>query len=440
MSTAKPGIERLASWAGATLATGDEPDWLAVRRERARSDARIAALPTQKSEAWRYTNIEPLLQQQFTPAGSVDAQVDPAALARLGLLPDAWRAVLVNGKFISAVSALDGLPQGVTVGSLKVFSRKNPELARRYMAAAAAEGSRLFVTLNEAGWEDGFVLHVPAGVILTRPVEIVHFTTDTVLAQSRHLVVLEAGARAQLVERYTGNAPASYCNNGVLEIVVEDGANLSHVRLQEDGPQAFHIAGVYLRQLAESQFAGVHCGLGAQWSRTDIDVTFTGEGATCELGGIFLAGEKQLTDYHVSVDHALPRCASQERFRGIVHGRGRAVFDGRVLVRKDAQKTDAQLSNNNLLLSRHGEIDTKPTLEILADDVKCSHGTTVGQLDEQMIFYLRSRGIAEAEARQLLCLGFVGEVLDAIAHPAVREHAEGLVRTGLGQGAAAAES
>jgi Fe-S cluster assembly protein SufD len=253
------------------------------------------------------------------------------------------------------------------------------------------------------------------------------------LAQPRHLVDLGEGASATLIERYVSLGESLYCTNSVLELSLGDRASLSHYRVQEESPSAFHLAGVYLSQAAASRYHGVNVGLGAAWSRTDLVAGFVGEGAECILDGLYLAGDGQTMDFHLDVRHEIPGCTSREGFKGILYGKGRAVFDGRITVARDAQKTDAQLSNRNLLLSRGAEVDTKPQLEILADDVKCSHGTTVGQLDPGSLFYLRSRGIPLPQARRMLCVGFAEEVLDALAPELLRDFVSARVGVRLEQ-------
>jgi Fe-S cluster assembly protein SufD len=242
------------------------------------------------------------------------------------------------------------------------------------------------------------------------------------VAQPRNLVVLEAGACASLVERYVSMGDSLYCTNSVLEISVGRGAVLEHSRVQMESPNAFHITGLYLNQDQGSRYKGVNVGLGGAWARNDLVVRFSGQGADCSLQGLYLAGDKQVSDYHLDVDHAVPHCTSRENFKGVLYGKGRAVFDGRIHVAVDAQKTDAELSNKNLLLSRNAEVDTKPQLEIFADDVKCSHGTTVGQIEPEMLFYLRSRGIKASVARRMLCLGFAKEIIDGLGSGPLRDH------------------
>jgi Fe-S cluster assembly protein SufD len=207
---------------------------------------------------------------------------------------------------------------------------------------------------------------------------------------------------------------------------------LRHERLQQEGSAALHLHGLRLHQERDSRYRGISLALGAAWSRAEVRVDFAGPGADCQLDGLYLAGDGQLTDFHLNIDHRVPCCSSRERFKGIIDGRGRAVFDGRILVRPGAQKSDAQLSNHNLMLSEQAEVDTKPQLEIHADDVQCSHGTSVGQLDPEQLFYLQSRGLDPAEARKMLCLGFAVEVIDVLTDSVLREHTLGLLNRRLG--------
>jgi Fe-S cluster assembly protein SufD len=284
--------------------------------------------------------------------------------------------------------------------------------------------------------DDGLVLLLERGVIVERPIELIHLSIgmdDPRVAQPRHLVSLGDGAQAELIERYVSLGESLYCTNAVIELALGRDALLKHRRLQLESSHAYHISGLYLTQAANSRYQGINIGLGGAWARTDLVTRFSGEHAECDLQGLYLAGDKQLIDYHMDVNHALPNCSSRENFKGILYGKGRAVFDGLVYVAKDAQKTDAAMSNRNLILSQNAEVDTKPQLEIYADDVKCSHGTTVGQIEPEMLFYLRSRGISAAVARRMLCLGFAGEIIESLGNEPLQRHIAGQVGDRLEQ-------
>jgi Fe-S cluster assembly protein SufD len=272
--------------------------------------------------------------------------------------------------------------------------------------------------------QDGALIRIEAGSKLAHPIELLHLTSRNAAGSSlrpRHLIMVGEGAEASLVERYQALEEVSYFNNLVCEVVLDEGASLYHQRVQQESRQAYHLSDIHLGLAEGSHYRGVNASLGGHWSRTNINNLFHASGAVCELDGLYLVDDDQLTDYHLDVDHAVPGCESRENFKGILNGQGRAVFDGRILVQKQAQKSVAHLSNANLMLSRQAEIDTKPQLEILADDVQCSHGTTVGQLDSQALFYLRSRGLNEDQARRLLCMGFAQEILDRFESESLRE-------------------
>ncbi len=408
--------------------------WLAQQRREAAASLRQLGFPQRRQEAWRYTSVDRLLQQAFVPAGDdlPEIELDAFRLPRL----DAHRAVFVNGRFVAGLSRLEALPAGVTVGSLKQQIQRNPILPAKWLGQAAGVPQHVFSALNTAAIDDGLFIHVAQGQKLDRPIEVLHLTTaptDAVVAQSRNLLLLEAGAQATLIERFTSPDGSLYFNNSLSELILQDGAGLEHYRLQEESPAAFHLHSLFVNQHAVSRYRNTGFSLGGNWSRTELNLDFHGEGAAAELDGLYLCGDRQLSDVHLDIRHSVPGCQSHTNYKGLLYGRGRAVFDGRIEVKPHADKTDAHLHNANLLLSRNAEIDTKPQLEIYADDVKCSHGTTVGQLDPAQLFYLRSRGIAAAEARRLLCLGFAGEIIDRCPVAALRERIQAAVADRLAQ-------
>ncbi len=418
-------FQQLLAQAGPDL-PGSDLAWLAQARDTARQAVSELAIPHRKQEAWRYTSIDGLLKNRFEPAADASAAVPPLTVADC-VLPalDSYRLVLVNGRCVAHLSSVEALPAGVTLGSLRTALTSDPGLLATWFGQTANHTEHVFTALNTALVNDGVFIHVANGVALDRPLEVVYLSvtdTDAIMIQPRNLVVLEAGASATLVERCIGSGQSPYFHNNLTEIAVGEGAALHHYRLQDESRSAYHLSSLYLSQAGHSHYHGTALAFGGAWARTDYNVRFRHAGAECTLNGLYTAGDKQLTDLHLNVQHSVPGCASRERFKGILYGRGRAVFDGRILVEKQAQRSDAFLSNDNLMLTRDAEVDTKPQLEIYADDVKCSHGTTVGQLDPQQVFYLRSRGIDEAAARRMLCLGFAGEILDSIGVQPLREH------------------
>ena len=413
---------------------GVNQPWLLEQRREAAASLQQLGFPQRRQEAWRYTSVDRLLQQDFIPAGDGRPELELDAL----LLPqlDAHRVVLVNGRVVSGLSSLDALPAGVTVGSLKQQIERNPIVPAKWLGRAAGAPQHVFSAMNTAAIEDGLIIHVAQGQRLARPLEVLHLTTapsDAVMAQSRSLLLLEAGAQATLIERFASPDGAAYFNNCLSEIILQDDAELEHIRLQDESPAAFHLHSLFINQYARSRYHNTGFALGGAWSRTELNIDFLGSAATAGLDGLYVAGDRVLTDTHIDIHHSVPGCQSHTNYKGLLHGKGRAVFDGRIEVKSHASKSDAHLHNANLLLSRNAEVDTKPQLEIYADDVKCSHGTTVGQLDPAQLFYLRSRGIDPVEARRLLCLGFAGEILDRCRVAPLRERVRDIVAARLSQ-------
>ncbi len=411
--------------------------WLNQARDTARSALQTLPLPGKKQEAWRYTSIEEILAHKFEPV-SDDFDALQTEDVDNWLLPetDAYRLVFANGRFVPALRNFDDLPEGVTLGSLRYALSHDPVSLAIWFGQTANHTEHIFTALNTALINDGLFVHIRRDVILERPIEVIHLNLGLdkpQLIQPRNLLVLERGAKAQLIERYESSGESVYFYNAVSEILLEENATLSHYRLQQESRKAYHLQQSFLAQAAHSQYRSTYLALGGKWARHNLEVSFQAEGAECETNGLYLVGDKQLSDQHLDVKHSRPRNASLHNYRGILHGSGRAVFDGRILVDKDAQQTDAHLSNKNLLLSRNAEIDTKPQLEIYADDVKCSHGTTVGQLEPEQLFYMRSRGINTITAMKMLCLGFAGEILDRIDLPPLRDHAEKQIQALLAQ-------
>jgi len=403
--------------------------WLQSLRNSAEHGVAKMQLPQRHDEAWRYTPVSFLEQHAYVPAetnGRFDA-LQRSDIDELSLHDDSMlRCVFVNGRFAPALSSnFDD-----SNAQLHLLSAADlPEAVRQHLGQIA-EHRHIFAALNSAVFADGVCLHVPANTTVTQPIEILHITVcedNATIAHPRTLLLLEDHASADVIERYVTLGESVYFTNALIEVALHPGSVLSHTRLQEESPHAQHLSDLHVKLHAEAKYKLINLALGGVWSRTDLLVNFDGAGATAEIDGLLLAGDKQLTDMHLDIRHNMPQCSSRETVKSILNGNGRVVFDGRILVAKDAQKTDAQLANNNLMLSRSAEVDTKPQLEIYADDVKCSHGTTVGELDPQMLFYLRSRGISETQAKEMLCLGFAEQIIDTIAHESVARRAKRLL-------------
>jgi Fe-S cluster assembly protein SufD len=420
---------------------GTGQPWLEAQRREAAARLAELGFPQRRQEAWRYTSVARLLEHDFVPAPATGAV--PPVDTGLFLLPSAqaYRLVFVNGHLAPAQSRLAGLPDGVTIGGLGQHIAQESIVPARWLGRAAGTPAHAFSALNSATIQDGLLVVIPRGVELTRPIEVLHLSTtagdDRLMSQPRSLVLLEAGARATLIERFAGRASAPCFHNGLSEIFLQEDAALEHLRLQDESPAAFHLHSVFVNQHARSRYRNSSYALGGAWSRTELAIDFRGAAASAELDGLYVAGKQQLSDVHLDIRHAVPGCASQSRYHGVLHGAGRAVFDGRIVVSPDAQQSDAHLHNANLLLSRSAEVDTKPQLEIYADDVRCSHGATVGQLDPAQLFYLRSRGIDAGEAGRMLCLGFASEILQRCRLAPLRDTVEAALAARLAEEPAA---
>lgn len=406
--------------------------WLNQTRAQAMDAIGNMTLPDRKQEAWRYTDLGKLYKHSYRYQPTFQSQADDGASVDQWIYADnaSYRLVFTNGHYNPNLSDIHSLPDGVRVGSVHQILSTTPDSVSSRMEQRVTDNTDVFNELNRALFNDGLFIHVPENVSVDRPIEVVYLNIshdENLLCQPRSLVILEAGARAKLIERYIGDGQRSYFFNGVTEISLFEHASLEHVRLQQETRLAHHLSRIALRQHTASEYSGVNIATGGAWSRTDINARFEGPHAVCDLNGLYSVGDQQTTDFHLDVLHNVPHCSSRENFKGIVYGNGRAVFDGRILVEKHAQKTDAQLSNKNLLLSENGEVDTKPQLEIHADDVKCSHGTTVGKIDPNQLFYLRSRGIDQHRARQMICLGFAEQVLSHLDDEAVHDYAYGQI-------------
>lgn len=412
---------------GSTNLPGLNLDWLEHARESAREA--VAELPAlnRKQEAWRYSSVEGLLGSQFQATSNITSKNLSLDMEQW-LLPslDSYRLVFVNGRCAPNLSNIQGLPNGVILASLRAALTTDPELLNTWFGQTANHTEHVFTALNTALMNDGVFIHIDSDIELDRPIEVIYLNldqTNALLTQPRNLVVMENRSRATLIERFVCSGPSLYFHNNLTEIVVRQQASLNHYRIQDESRNAYHMSSLYLSQERDSRYQGTTLAFGGTWARTDYNVQFRQQDAECTLNGLYNAGDGQLTDFHLNVLHNVPGCTSRERFKGILYGKGRAVFDGRILVEKNAQKSDAHLTNDNLMLSRSAEVDTKPQLEIYADDVKCSHGTTIGQLDPEQIFYLRSRGISDSTARKMLSVGFAKEIIDTIEVAPLRKYA-----------------
>ncbi|MSR06247.1 MAG: Fe-S cluster assembly protein SufD [Gemmatimonadetes bacterium] len=401
------------------------PAWLMELRERAAGQFAKIGFPTVKEEAWRFTSVSSLLETPFTPARS-DVVHSASALAGLTVGGDAGnRLVFVNGRFESAPSSVRGLPPGVRFESLQSALETSPEVVRKHLGQHARFDENGFTALSTAFVRDGAFLHIPRGVDLRDPLEILFLSAPVGGAWVSHpriLIVVDEGARGVVVERYAGADTGPYFTNTVTELVLGDGARLDHCRVQQEGASAYHLAATHSTQGRDSVLESCSVALGSALTRHDIGAVMNGAGGNLILNGLTLAGGRQHIDHHTTIDHAQPHCESHELFNGIFDEQSRGVFTGRIIVRPGAQRTDSKQTNNNLLLSPEARADSQPQLEIYADDVKCTHGATLGPVDDAAMFYLRSRGLDALEARNLLTYGFAADVISRLGSEAMRSH------------------
>ncbi|WP_218080344.1 Fe-S cluster assembly protein SufD [Anthocerotibacter panamensis] len=400
-----------------------EPLALRQRRRRARDRFRALGFPTTRQEAWRHTNIAPLTKIPFAPA---QQKLLTAEALRPYTYPETIRLVFVNGFFAPEHS--DTLPQDCVLGSLAHLLTDAPERVAAHVGRYAGVEEQTFTALNTACWRDGAFLYVPPAVVLNQPIHLIYVAVtgeEATVSYPRTSVVLGVGAEATVLETYTGWGVAPYFTCPVTELVLEEDAILDYYLLQRE--QSHHLGALQIHLARDSVFTGHSLDLGGSLVRHDLTAVLDGEGCSCTLDGLYLVDRGQHTDNHLRVDHTRPQGTSLERYRGILAGDGQAVFKGNIRVHPQAQKTHAQQTNRNLLLSDEALVHTNPQLEILANDVKCSHGATVGQLDQDALFYLRSRGLGETEAHQLLVYAFASDILGGIRIEAVRTSLEALL-------------
>jgi Fe-S cluster assembly protein SufD len=374
----------------------------AVQRLRKAAIARFGEIgfPGPRNEDWKFTNLAPVLRTAFTLAPP-----NPGAI---------W--------------GVPSLPPGVLFKSLADVFSEHPDLVERHLGQHADFRNHPFVALNTAFLRDGAFLYLPPGVVIEEPIRLAHFVAASnedlpCLWYRRVLIVLGRGSQATVVEDFGGHR-VQYAVNSVTEIVLEEGAHLDHYKVQEESPLAYHLACTQADLARDSRFSTHYVGLGGVLVRNEVRVRFSGEGGEATVNGLYRASGTQHVDNHTVIDHAKPHCASHELYKGILDGKARGVFNGKIFVRQDAQKTDAKQTNQTLLLSDDATINTKPQLEIFADDVKCTHGATVGQLDEVQLFYLRARGIGLEEARAMLTFAFANDIIGRIKIADLRDRLE----------------
>ncbi|WP_346797752.1 Fe-S cluster assembly protein SufD [Halomonas sp. Bachu 37] len=404
---------------------GPEPTWIAARRQAGAARFEAMGFPTRRDEAWKYTDVRPISRGRFAFAESAD--FSPAKAAALTLPVDAYRLTLVDGIFSSALSELDGLPESVHLMPLSQALENNHEAVGGPLGRLTGVEFSPFSALNTAFTEEGVVIRLAPGTVVDKPILVQFLSTQgeqPVMSHPRILV--EAGARSEatLIEHHIGETDAANFTNLVAEIMLDRGAIFTHYKLQEAPLGDLHVSSTHVEQGRDTRYTSYSLNLGGALVRNDLIADLNGQGAEANFYGLFYGQGRQHVDNHTLANHNAPLTFSNENYKGILDDRAHGVFNGKVVVKRDSQKIEGFQSNANLLLSDRAEIDAKPELEIYADDVKCSHGSTTGQLDEEAVYALRTRGIDEQTARGLLTLAFAGEVMEQVDIDAIAERVE----------------
>ncbi|MDI1292328.1 MAG: Fe-S cluster assembly protein SufD [Methylobacter sp.] len=431
----------------ASALPGQNLPWLQALRAQALTEFSAHGFPSPREEEWRYTNVSGIEKKLFSPSISLSIDEVDAEWLKSVQLEDAWVLVLVNGHFSAELSVLDGLPEAVSVMSMADALAKQPGTVEKYLGRAADQSEHSFIAFNTAWFTDGLFVHVPAKQVLDRPIQVLHVVTGVdQMATTRNIIIADALAEVKVIETFisrdgvyaenlsgTGSAISrdgvyaaslpgadaavgsnnAYLTAAVTEVFVGQNADVTLYKLQSESEKAYHFGGSYIKQARDARFTHHNFAFGGMLARSDIHVDLD-HASACELNGLYLGVKRQHIDNHTRINHLKPYAISRELYKGVLDDRARGVFQGRVIVAEDAQKTDSQMNNRNLLLSDDAEVDTKPQLEIYADDVKCGHGVTVGQLDEKSIFYLQSRCVDEETARNMLTFAFANEMVDKI--------------------------
>ena len=403
------------------------PVWLRALRKSAIDRFAALGFPRSKDEGWRLTRVRPLLGhdvrliERYERDALSPREIDQLCMEDVGCR----RLAFVNGHFADDLSDVGDLPARVRIGSLKKYIETDPEPVQRYLSKYAGIDGNSFVALNSAHIHDGAFIHLPRGTRLKKPIHLLYVSRSNgrpVVSHPRTLIVAGEDTRAAIVESYVGFESDTYFTNAVTEIVAGERAEIDHCKLQLESRSAFHIATVQAWIKRESRFKTDAVSFGGGLVRNEVHAVLDDEGIECTVNGLYLATGHQHVDNHTVIEHTKPRCSSRELFKGILDGRAKAVFDGKIHVHPQAQKTDARQANRCILLTDDAQINTNPQLEIYADDVKCTHGAAVGQIDEDAVFYLRSRGINRTAARHMLVFAFANEVLEQLRIDPVREH------------------
>jgi Fe-S cluster assembly protein SufD len=412
--TTGAGLERALAVSFRERRSPRDPEWLAGIRREGMDRMRATGFPTVRDENWKYTNVAPILKVPFEEAPEDGPRGQRPHPVPLPAGEGEIQLVFVNGRHAPDLSSPPR--DGVEIRSLREILASQPDLAEPHLGKVLRNGNA-FAAANAAFLEDGAFVRIAAGHAVAEPIHLVFLSEpvfEPTLSHPRNLIVAERGSQAAVVETYVGTTGELYFTNAVTEVVLDDAANLDLYKLERESTNAYHVTTTEVRQGRDSRFASHSMTFGGALVRNDLNVRLEAEGAECTLNGLFIGSGTQHLDNHTLIDHAKPHGTSRELYKGIMGGRSRGIFHGKIIVRPDAQKTDAIQTNKNLLLSKEALVNSTPALEIFADDVKCRHGSTIGQLDAGAMFYLRSRGIGEEEARELLVFAFASDVASRI--------------------------
>ena len=410
-----------------------EPDWLVERRNRGMQQFAEQGFPTTKHEEYRYTNLAPIAKTPFRIADGGTVTLDDLAPFLYNEIKGD-RLVFVNGQFSRPLSSVTDLKASITTTGFLLAD--NPAVIAPHLARYSTERNNPLAALNSALFSDGAVVRIPEYSAWEAPVHLVFVSTADAPDTATHprvLVIAGRDSEAAVIETHCGIGGTRYWTNAVTEIVAADNARLDHYRLQQETLSAFHSSLVEIHQGRDANVTTHSVSFGGALVRNDVEVVLEDENSECTMNGLYAINGRQHVDNRTCVDHTMPHCTSHQLYKGVLDGYARGVFGGKIIVRPDAQKTDAFQSNKNLLLSENADVNTKPQLEIDANDVKCSHGATIGQIDDEAAFYLRSRGLGESEARSLLTYAFAADLLERMKFAPVRDRFESLLMTKLVQ-------
>lgn len=382
--------------------------------------------PDLHQEEWRFTDVSPILKHNFAYPGKeiLPSKADVSKFIFAGL--ESYTVVFVNGFYSQELSSPFEFPDGTLIGNLSAAMRQDDDGIQKYISKLSSDNINVFTALNTAFTKDGAYIYIPDGVVVDKPVHLIFVShgEGKTISQPRNLIIASRNSQAKIIEQYVSTSNGVYFTNAVTSLYLGENSNIETIKVQAESMNAFHIATTEISLDSNANCESQAISLGANIYRHDLNATLNGEGGNATLEGLYLTSGDQLSDTHSLIDHAAPHCTSHENYKGILDGKSRGVFNGRIMVRKGAQRTNSYQENRNIILSNEAKVDTKPQLEIFADDVKCSHGATVGQLNKESIFYLRSRGIGEKQAKLILIYAFANDVLKNIKIEEIRNSLE----------------